>query len=801
MAKPPISRKNHYVPEWYQAGFSVAGTPNWLLDLSPAPLRPDGTPIVRVPRPRALASSFWEKDLYVTRFGEQLNDQVETILFQGIDDSGANAVRAYIQGDAVQMHHRCQQLFDYLGAQKLRTPKGLDWIRSRYPALDQVELLVEMQQLRQMFGTVWVEGVREIVSAEGAQVKFIVSDHPVTTFNAALAAIPGALGYPNDASILVNGTQTVFALDANHCLILTHVPYAKAPHEVSPLRKRTNARHFGHTIMRTDALIRERRLSSDEVIAINHLLKQGAHHYLAAGELEWLYPERMAPFDLTRTTQVLHPPQDELFHFGGEMYFGFEDGRTGYRDQFGRGSKDHEFVAKDPPAQLPAPEDACPCGNGDSFGDCCATVDPAQRPPWDVMGLRERTLALLRATNGILELDEHTEWIDVRRNLSDDQVVRLHRLYQSLWPEDTDLTELLPRPSDGKSRAIYMGLSDPRTMGESIISLVPLFDQVLVLNPFLNPRHIAPDANPLQHPVAHKQQALKNIAFLFELGALIEANKVVLVPDPGDFNAAFRQSMHVMAQRRTAGWEMSEEHLAEYRWLGEDDFRRSLRQLSPKALAERLKDAGPELSDEMLAEMVDYLRQEAEDDPLALLQPLQPGKDNGHFHILRGVNLELALYLAQVTGAIPVTDNGALWEHLHLHTRASRDLDGEGERTRFMTVPYRGYLHPDDALAASGLPSALFLRKILLATQLPLEEKVPVPMRLQATGAVFQAAPLDLGADTTHPGLVAPMQLTLSMPSAGFASATAQRLNVAFGRDHAPLRMPLAILRRTVSPA
>ena len=32
------------------------------------------------------------------------------------------------------------------------------------------------RRLRQMFGPVWVEGVREIVSAEYAQVKFIVSD-------------------------------------------------------------------------------------------------------------------------------------------------------------------------------------------------------------------------------------------------------------------------------------------------------------------------------------------------------------------------------------------------------------------------------------------------------------------------------------------------------------------------------------------------------------------------------------------------------------------------------------------------
>ena len=133
MAKPPASRKNHYVPEWYQAGFAIDRAPNWLLDLQPRS-RPDGTPIVSVPRPRAPASGFWEKDLYVTRFGDELNDQVETVLFQGIDDFGANAVRAFILGDPAQMQAHYQRLFDYLGAQKLRTPKGLDWIRSRYPA-------------------------------------------------------------------------------------------------------------------------------------------------------------------------------------------------------------------------------------------------------------------------------------------------------------------------------------------------------------------------------------------------------------------------------------------------------------------------------------------------------------------------------------------------------------------------------------------------------------------------------------------------------------------------------------------
>lgn len=413
-------------------------------------------------------------------------------------------MREFILGDPVQVQAHYQHLFDYLGTQKLRTPKGLDWIRSRYPALNQVELLVEMQHLRQMFGTVWVEGVVEIVSAQASDVKFLVSDHPVTTFNAA-PATRAPPTYPDDASIMFNGTRTLFALDGNHMLILTHLPYAQAPTQVPMLRKRINARHFGHTLRRTHALIRERSLTSDEVIGINHIVKERAHRYIAAGAPQWLYPECHSALDLERTSRVLLPPQGRLFYFGGETYIGYKDGTTGYRDEYGRTTKDHEFVAKELPAEPVQPGDPCPCGCGDTYGACCEPIDPDDRPPWEVMSLRERNFALIRAINGVLGLEEATDWVRVRRNLSDDQVERLHRIYQCLWPEDTDLTQLLPAPGDGKSRAVFMGLSDPRTVAESVISLVPLFDQVLVLNPFMNLRHNAPEFSPLKRPGAFMQ--------------------------------------------------------------------------------------------------------------------------------------------------------------------------------------------------------------------------------------------------------------------------------------------------------
>lgn len=77
---------------------------------------------------------------------------------------------------------------------------------------------------------------------------------------------------------------------------------------------------------------------------------------------------------------------------------------------------------------------------------------------------------------------------------------------------------------------------------------------------------------------------------------------------------------------------------------------------------------------------------------------------------------------------------------------------------------------------------------------------VDVPTRLNAVRHLFSLAPMDLGASCKHADLVAPMHLTLSMPTAGFASSVAQRLSVAFGRDQAPRHLPLAILRRTEEP-
>jgi hypothetical protein len=278
--------------------------------------------------------AFKETDLYTTRFGETLNDDIETLLFGKIDKSGADAVRSWAEGNPVKIHRWFQDFFAYMDAQKLRTPKGLDWILKHYRGLPQIALMEQMQSLRQMHCTMWSEGVREIVSAAKSSVKFLVSDHPVTIYHPKLPPNASECRYPDDPGIELIGSQTVFALDANYCLILTNLEHAKDPDNAALLSRRTNARFRGDSMVRTDALIRDRELSDVEVHAINLVIRSRANKYVASSNPAWLFPEQYCALAWEDIAKILLP-RNNLWRFGGEMYIGYEDGTSAYRDQFG----------------------------------------------------------------------------------------------------------------------------------------------------------------------------------------------------------------------------------------------------------------------------------------------------------------------------------------------------------------------------------------------------------------------------------------------------------------------------------
>ncbi len=227
------------------------------------------------------ARCFHQRDLYTTFFGPIVNVEIERLLFGKLDTKGSAAVRAFIGTDASEWHRHFQDFFAYLDIQKIRTPKGLDWLRLHYPHLTQTQLMTEMQGVRMMHCTLWAEGVREIVSAADANTKFLVSDHPVTIYNHAVP--PETCAYPNDPQIALKAWQTIYPLNRDYCLILTNLEYAQNPEGTEATSKRTHAKNYRSSMQKTDAFIRARKFNDEEVACINLILKARARRYIAAG--------------------------------------------------------------------------------------------------------------------------------------------------------------------------------------------------------------------------------------------------------------------------------------------------------------------------------------------------------------------------------------------------------------------------------------------------------------------------------------------------------------------------------------
>jgi hypothetical protein len=795
-----ITRKNHYVPEWYQRRF-FSNNSNQLFYLSLAPRKqlPDGRIIsYREINERPPSRCFCEQDLYTTQFGEILNDEIERLLMGTIDTEGAKAISAISDGNLSAVHDALQPFFEYLDTQKLRTPKGLDWVKSKYPGLTQVELMVEMQGLRKMHCTMWAEGVREIVSAEDSDVKFIVTDHPVTIYNTAFPPESNACIYPDDPPIELIGSQTLFVLDENHCLILTNIEYAKNPGDVNLTARRTNARYRGQSIVRTDAYIRTRKFSRDEVIAINYLLKRRAHKFIAAGNKDWLYPEQQFSEDWSAIGKILLP-RDDLWRFGGEIYVGYKDGSVHYQDEFGRTSGSHEYLRKKRKTNV-RPNDFCGCGSGRKYKRCCQDRPEQERPSWDVFSIRERNLMFSHAVQNILGLDKGNTWEDVRRNLSDDQVKKIHEAFGSLWPKDTEIAILLPRPDQKTSRGVYLGTIDPRTVAANAIGLLTYFDEIILPNPFINPAYIKPEHNPTHSPAQHKEQTLKNVLLLLTLEPFIQTGMIHLIPDPTDFNDEFRRSVWSMASERTQDWEPSEEDMRQFKYLIEDDFKRSLRRLPEQSQRHKIRQSNPDIKEEMIEQVLALMKRQHEEDPLALLQPMELGQDNAQLRIIKGFNLEIALFLAGLTGAFAYTDALLHWKHLHEHTRAgstpqtNTSWSPVTDTIKAIMLPLQHDVNKllDDRLSGGQSGSIRSLITRLLSSMLDSSNPARLnPMATQLDSVVRKMLHKQQEQSSES---VLNMQFEFSIPAAGFENNTVRRLIVTFGRANDIRITPLAML-------
>jgi hypothetical protein len=656
------TKDNHYVPQWYQKGF-MDERDNQLCHLTRKKINlPNGDiKIHQSTKWFTPAQRFYKEHLYSTFLGSEFNDEIEKKLFGPIDDNGSKAVGAFLSDDQALWHYNFQDFFTYLDAQKLRTLKGLEWIKSSYPELNQVQLMQEMQSLRTVHCTLWAEGVRELVSAEDSDVKFIVSDHPVTIYNYACPPNSELCNYPNDPDISLKGSQTIFPLNKNRCLILTNLEYAQDPQNANPLEQRTNATRYRQSMVNTIEFINNRKLNAEEVAKINHIIKIRAKDSVASGKEEWLYPENNVKCDWAELRHTLLPPFKELHRYGGEMFAGFKDGTTHYQDAFGRTTPQVDFLVKNNDNSKIGRNDICGCGSGHKYKNCCQNVPVNSRPTWNVLSIRERNLAFCRCIRHELGLDQGKAWLDVRRELSNEQIKKIYEFYSLLWPIDTDVYALLPK-SDGKFRGLYTGLLDIRTIGINALPVASMFDELLIDTPIINPNNVKPEFSPIHSPDKYKYQALKDFLFMLQMEPFIRLGLINLIPDPCDFDLPLMQAMLDMARNRSNVVLSKQDKQLQFR-LGIEDLLNSS-SLAPKNARIRMLMREFGLDQATATETINQLETVAESSPLVMLQQQDVETCSQFIQFHMGPNYEMSLFIAQVTGSTIITDSGSRWQEL-----------------------------------------------------------------------------------------------------------------------------------------
>lgn len=343
-------RSNHYVPQWYQRQFIPAGAQDQelhLLDLKPEWFR-DGRGVRR--RRKALRRTgprkcFAIDDLYTTRLGGIESRELERVFFGEVDRRGKRAVAFFASFDHDKVDGQAlQDLMLYMSTQKLRTPKGLDWLMRRSGAPERADVLGVLTRLRMIYGAIWAECVWQIADASQSPTKFIVSDHPVTVYNRSCSpGNPLHCKGPSDPDIRFHATHTIFPLALDKVLILTNVSWACNPHR-PPLQSRANPRLSRDAMFNFLDIHTRRQLSEREVQEMNLIIKRRAYRYVAAGHEDWLYPERDVRLSWRSlgAGHLLMPDPRPLIP-GSEYTVAYANGSYATMDSLGRLPGDQRF--------------------------------------------------------------------------------------------------------------------------------------------------------------------------------------------------------------------------------------------------------------------------------------------------------------------------------------------------------------------------------------------------------------------------------------------------------------------------
>ena len=333
-------KRNHYVPVWYQKRFLPHGQGKfWYLDMKPERIERESAKWTRNDLLHwGPKKCFYEDDLYTIKLGPYSNKDIEKIFFGEVDSSGKKAVEFFEDfGIREGAHESFHNLIRYMTLQKLRTPKGIEFLKIITNSEYKPAILDSLIKLQSLYNAIWTECVWQIADASKSNIKLIISDNPVTVYNREIPPDSKIIKEYGDPDIRFVGTHTYFPLSLEKVLILTNLSWVRNPYQ-NAQKFRPNPKMLRNAVFNMTDVQLERHLCEVEVMEINYITKKCAFRYVASAMKEWLYPERQINCSHWRRlgNGYLFMPEPRHIHGGGEVIIGYRDGYSERFNEYGQ---------------------------------------------------------------------------------------------------------------------------------------------------------------------------------------------------------------------------------------------------------------------------------------------------------------------------------------------------------------------------------------------------------------------------------------------------------------------------------
>lgn len=641
-----MTSQNHFVPQWYQRNFLPPDKYHfYYMDLLPeVGIKPNGETYNKKECLRlGPKRCFKQEHLYTLELFNYKSDIIERQLFGDIDTYGSNSFDIFLGQDAWQQkkaHDKFESFIEFMDAQKLRTPKGMNFIKSLCIAQGQkpnkILVLGLLQQYRRMHCAMWIESIWEVVNAKNSGIKFIINDHPVISYNSKMTPSTNVYGLSIDPPISLLGTHTIYPLDLNHCLILTHRQYALAHDKCNPLKDRINARYGDKAIFGFQDIIYTRSLSEEEVNKINYITKKSALRYVASSEKTWLNPEQCIKENWENIGEILLPPKDKIT-LTQSIVIGHRDGSTEAYDPFGRDiskqeHKDFQKIVH----KIKLGEDLSKILNNDSKTD-----------------LNKKSLVLLDSIKEIFGISKNKSIEDVKKELNEGHVLKLYHIVAELYPHSMNFCDLIP--TDNKFRGLFLGNIHPLTIIHDTCNLIHLFDEIFIINPFFNPYSMRDNYSPLRNPKQFLKDTYRLILSILMIEPFIVNNLIKIIPAPDEFDYPLKMKLIRAAEKRAKKINIKKADYGVLNRIVDIEMEQLTKSLPKDYLRTQIKKSPLDISDEEVEKVLEYFNKQTKCDITDFGRSLEETGPQLQCSRL-GLNLESTLLFCKLTGAVPVTN-------------------------------------------------------------------------------------------------------------------------------------------------